>query len=954
MLDFIYTVFIAPLEYWMKIVLVWGHGVCEGNWGWAIVFMSLVVNTVILPIYMKAESWQEEEQKIRLGFEAKEAMIKRAFKGQERFAMISTMRRQAGYTAFLSMRSSVGFFLQIPFFFAAYHFLSHFEPLLGVSFLGLADLGRPDEAIRIGSFAINVMPILMTVINVGSALIYTKNLARRDKIQLYAMAALFLVLLYDAASGLVLYWTCNNIYSLLKNIVYDVAHRVHLGELLSKSVRWIRGKTEQRFTQRKYSFLFWSFFGLWSVASILAILSSNQIDLGDALRYHASHTSDWLYLFAMVSLAVGVLSHRCWRTRPVLALLILFCVFYLGKVLIGYEFLGFNRHAYSLQAGFISLILGLVLFRDGYVCKNLSKSASLFSLYFPASIWFGTLLVVYLPLQAFSSAPEAFSSPDIVIAHLLLLAGMFGVAVWLIWHIAYLWNLENFVSFLVGLLGLLFTCYAFLPMDVGTIDAFQISNPAPLYSAKNVLIDLLVGVAVLGVCFWILRKGLVEQLAKILGILSCVALLLSVSALWQGREAWRANEETFAEISPKLPEWTERFFGFSRNHTNTVIVMFDAFSGDHMRQILDEAPEVTSKLTGFTWYSDAMASGNSTMTSMATILAGESVSVGEINRVATGAAIPERVNAAYVETIMQQDAKTDISLSERNWLIPPKLKRLLEEKGWKGKEPLVMRYMGEAFLKRWCAESGEKLESANSDNFLLAVSIFRVAPWTLKNAIYKDGGWLNFLLSSGDSQRTSVRRSLRDWSVLSLLPSISNAEATGPTLKFFDSELTHVPNMMELGKCRVVPKSKNTVRANGVREAHLATEICSLKAVGAWFDWMKKNNVYENTNIVLVSDHGGWDSERIIKLGLDVGIPDSLFLFKPAGKKDGKLREDRSPVQISNIGEWLRGGQIDRPKVERFLFTAKPIGTQYKILNAWKNRGRIDNPSSWQEVPIEK
>jgi len=70
------------------------------------------------------------------------------------------------------------------------------------------------------------MPILMTVINIASALIYTKNLARRDKIQLYAMAALFLVLLYDAASGLVLYWTCNNIFSLGKNIVYDVIRKV--------------------------------------------------------------------------------------------------------------------------------------------------------------------------------------------------------------------------------------------------------------------------------------------------------------------------------------------------------------------------------------------------------------------------------------------------------------------------------------------------------------------------------------------------------------------------------------------------------------------------------------------------------------------------------------------------------------------------------------------------------
>ena len=126
MLDFFYTILIAPLEYWMHAVLCWGYDRLH-VWGWAIVVMSLVVNFVILPIYIKAESWQEEERAIRKRFEAKEAMIKAVFKGQERFAMISTMQRQAGYTPLLTLRSSIGFFLQIPFFFAAYHFLSPYD-----------------------------------------------------------------------------------------------------------------------------------------------------------------------------------------------------------------------------------------------------------------------------------------------------------------------------------------------------------------------------------------------------------------------------------------------------------------------------------------------------------------------------------------------------------------------------------------------------------------------------------------------------------------------------------------------------------------------------------------------------------------------------------------------------------------------------------------------------------
>ena len=289
MLDFLYTLFIAPLEYWMHKALLWGFENTH-EWGLAIIVMSLIVNIVILPIYMKAEAWQEDERAIRMGFEAKEKMIKRAFKGQERFAMITTMHRQAGYSPLLTLRSSIGFFLQIPFFFAAYHFLSHFQPLAGISFWGLADLSKPDEMIKIGGFAINFMPILMTVINIASALIYTKNLSQRDKYQLYGMAALFLVLLYNAASGLVLYWTCNNIFSLGKNIVYDIVRRAQpslqrAATTIKAAVSHLSFNTKDDIAAPRSEFSGLYLLLIWAAATAFGILSSNQMtQLGDALK----------------------------------------------------------------------------------------------------------------------------------------------------------------------------------------------------------------------------------------------------------------------------------------------------------------------------------------------------------------------------------------------------------------------------------------------------------------------------------------------------------------------------------------------------------------------------------------------------------------------------------------------------------------------------------------------
>jgi hypothetical protein len=111
----------------------------------------------------------------------------------------------------------VGLLLQIPFFIAAYRFLSHTRLLDGVSFLFIKNLIVPDGLIKLPFGSINFLPVLMTVINIASSLIYAKNLEKKELVQLFGLSLVFLVLLYNSPSGLVLYWTFNNLFSLVKN-----------------------------------------------------------------------------------------------------------------------------------------------------------------------------------------------------------------------------------------------------------------------------------------------------------------------------------------------------------------------------------------------------------------------------------------------------------------------------------------------------------------------------------------------------------------------------------------------------------------------------------------------------------------------------------------------------------------------------------------------------------------
>ncbi|MBQ4293825.1 MAG: YidC/Oxa1 family membrane protein insertase [Lachnospiraceae bacterium] len=178
------------------------------------------MNFLALPLYRRADYYALEERRKREEMKPWTDHIKRTFRGDERYMMLNAYYKEQGYHPILALKGSLSLMLQIPFFTAAYRFLSRLSILNGTSFLFLKDLGAEDGLLVIGGTAINVLPILMTVINLISGEIYSRGLPFRRKLSIYVLAGIFLVLLYHSPSGLVFYWTLNNLFSLGKNIVF--------------------------------------------------------------------------------------------------------------------------------------------------------------------------------------------------------------------------------------------------------------------------------------------------------------------------------------------------------------------------------------------------------------------------------------------------------------------------------------------------------------------------------------------------------------------------------------------------------------------------------------------------------------------------------------------------------------------------------------------------------------
>lgn len=221
MTNFLYTIVIYPLYQIIEVVYRVFFEICKSE-GISIVGVSIAVTLLCLPLYAVAENWQQIERNTKKRLAPGIVRIKKVFKGDEQYMILTTFYKQNHYHPMMALRSSFGLLIQIPFFIAAYSYLSNNHDIVGKSFLFIKDLGKPDTFFSIGNFPVNILPITMTLINIIAGAIYTKGFPVREKIQIYGMALIFFVILYSSPSGLVLYWTMNNVFSLVKNVFYKL------------------------------------------------------------------------------------------------------------------------------------------------------------------------------------------------------------------------------------------------------------------------------------------------------------------------------------------------------------------------------------------------------------------------------------------------------------------------------------------------------------------------------------------------------------------------------------------------------------------------------------------------------------------------------------------------------------------------------------------------------------
>lgn len=774
----LYDLIIFPIEFLVGIIFNFftGHFSRFGIIG-AIFGVSFVINILALPIYNVADALQEKERKIAKALEYRVKRIKKAFKGDEQFMMLQTYYRQNNYHPLYVLRSSLSILIEIPFFIAAYHFLSHCEALHEASFWIFKDLGKPDALFSIGFFQINVLPILMTLINFVSGAVYTKEAPAREKVQLYVVAFIFLALLYYSPSGLVIYWILNNLFSLFKNIV----------------------KKQQ------------------NPGKIFHIIMS--------------------VIVSLVGIVFCLKTHSLSK-RGIIVLFVI-AVIFIDKII-------------SFAKRFA---------KNKIFTKEIDDKAD-FILLCTSGLGIALLAGFFLPVNVISSSPLEFSflgktsSPFTYIKDAFFVFAGFTVVWPIIIYKMFGKNVRVVEARLFALLFLIALANTFLfKFNYGEISATFMMNPEVFIKGMTVfnIAGPVVFVLLVATLFYFVEKFDLSSYLRIFLIAICVATLglgLPKAAFINSQyktELAKRNTKEKMELKP--------IYHFSKTGKNVVFIFLDRAVSSLFSEIIDENTEFKESLKGFTYYPNTLSYGNYTYSGSVAMLGGYEYCPEELNKRENESISDKWNEAALVLPAIFGLGNYDVTLSD-SFGTEDKI-----SKGFKPSYVPKMQFLNvigqfdNEYKKEFSINETKNVDvhiNAGLKQFMVLQIVFPL----LRKNVYKiqNKNAISILFDKG------FETFIDNAAGLYYMNELTDFTAEKNQFIYIRNDLNHEP--YPLKEDYFTPCDSSDLVGNEAQNLNLVKRTyddcakMTLKCLCKWIDYLKKNEVYDNTRIVIVADHG--------------------------------------------------------------------------------------------------
>jgi len=313
---------------------------------------------------------------------------------------------------------------------------------------------------------------------------------------------------------------------------------------------------------------------------------------------------------------------------------------------------------------------------------------------------------------------------------------------------------------------------------------------------------------------------------------------------------------------------------------NLLLVLMDTFQSDYFQDYLESDPTQTAGLDGFVYFPDTLGAAPSTFLSLPAIHSGLAYD-------------PESTMSGYFDKAIRRSSIMS-RLGENGFhasLVNP-IKNLCPEQ-----VSCIDRY--DLLHERLETNLGESL-------YLLDVSLMRSAPEWLRNTVLNKGKFLLSPLYLPGGLGADSRLVWDDSRLLGMLGQKLRSGAVQPRAIFLHLMNTHPPYALD-GECQPVQAD-----AQLVRESALQQVACAMRQFSELLASLRDLEVYDNTVIVLLGDHGYSSKKGMADLysrladredsaaARLVGSANPVLLIKPIDAH-GPLRTDPRLAALTDL-----------------------------------------------------
>ena len=906
--DILYNIFIYPIEFIIEILFYIFNNVFKSGYGVSLFFLSLCINFLSLPLYNIAESWQAKERAIQDKMKPMIDNIKSVYKGDQRYLLIRACQRINGYKTIYAFRGTLGLLIQIPFFIAAYNFIHSISGLNGQSFLFIKDLSQPDALIHIGNISINLLPFVMTLFSLLAGFVYARKLRFKESLPLYIVSLIFLVLLYTSPSGLLFYWSINCLFSLIKNIVIEF-------------------KLYEIFLKNKYKLLkaYNIFFIVITVVFILLISLARIERKAYLTNYNFVQYKDNLYFYyAEVKYYSKIfISGDIFEFKP--------STHKLNDIIYNINFSGKNRisvsvnllekveninenidiyyyltpRTYSINIFTFLLIVFIFvnfyniykfIFNKDLILFNFNKNRN--KIFLLSSLSVTILSGLFIPLSIINSSASSFNEYiNILVNTFSISIGIFLFYPYFI-YLLFSERIKSYVSVLYIFISYILLLNALLVIgNYGYLNDDLIFNTTELL--KYSFVDLLYNIAVIAFVsisiFFIIRKNGIFIINNLYIIIILSLILLSSFNMIK---ITKENKSLIVDNN-----YDKDIFNLSKNGENIFVFILDMAISSHWNDVLNRFPEYKEKLDGFIFYPNTVSLRNYTVT-ISSIYGGYDYYPYQLSTNGNYNIIDKHNESLLSIPMSLKEYGYKSSILDPTYVNMKDFSDLSIFKNYSNINAYNNTVLDNYVISKYI-DDVEKYENNVIKlvySKFLRLSIFRMLPIWLRYDFYSDKKW--FIPYNRSS---NINSSMYYYQMLLSTKEFTKInEDTNNYYNILHNIVTHEPQYFNSDflpdySTRELDIDDLSIYKDEYSTRHFYSSVGTLNCIVEFINFLKKNNVYDNTKIILVSDHGSYINTTSFKYTnmKFASRYNALLMFKDFNSR-GNIKLDNNFMTVSD------------------------------------------------------